>query len=91
MRLSEGADIETRDPQHRRTLLSLAAAYGHEAIVKHLLEKGADMEHKDIEGRKAIWLAMVNGHEDVVKTLLERGADIEPEREPESTFGTNPY
>jgi len=51
---------------------------GHEAIVKQLLEAGADIESKDSEyGRTPLWRATENGHDAIVKQLLEAGADVE--------------
>jgi ankyrin repeat protein len=44
---------------------------GHEAVVKLLLEKGANLESKGLS-----WAARY-GHEAVVKLLLEKGADLE--------------
>jgi hypothetical protein len=56
------------------TLLSYAARYGHEAVVKLLLEKGVDLDSKDISGRTPLSHAARYGHEAVVK-LHEKGAD----------------
>ncbi|KAH8689310.1 hypothetical protein BGW36DRAFT_70072 [Talaromyces proteolyticus] len=61
-----------------RTPLLWAVEGGHEAIVKLLLEKGADLESKDHEyGRTPLSRAAEGGHEAVVKLLLEKGADLE--------------
>jgi ankyrin repeat protein len=49
----------------------------HEAVVKLLLEKGADMEYKSNSGWTPLWRAAEMGHEAVVKLLLEKGADVE--------------
>ena len=54
-----------------------AAQNGNEAVVKLLLEKGADMESKDKDGRTSLSWAAQNGNEAVVKLLLEKGADLE--------------
>lgn len=59
-----------------RTALHCAASQGHEAIVKLLLENGADVMVNDNAGRTALSLAAGNGHEAVVKLLLENGAGI---------------
>ena len=43
--------------------LSLAAKNEHEVVVKLLLEKGAELDSKDIRGRTPLSWAAVNGHE----------------------------
>ncbi|RMZ87413.1 hypothetical protein DV736_g5365, partial [Chaetothyriales sp. CBS 134916] len=57
-----------------QTPLLWVAANGHEAVVKLLLEKGAELETKDIWGRTPLSRGAANGHEAVVKLLLEKGA-----------------
>ena len=69
-------NIDPKD-SYRRTPLSWAAENGHEAVVKLLLEKGADLESRDSTGRTPLSRAAENGHEAVVKLLLEKGADLE--------------
>ncbi|RYP70251.1 hypothetical protein DL771_005554 [Monosporascus sp. 5C6A] len=60
-----------------QTRLSWAAKDGDEAVVRLLLEKGADLESKDKEfGQTPLSLAATNGHEVVVRLLLEKGADL---------------
>ncbi|KAL6814616.1 hypothetical protein V8C40DRAFT_107231 [Trichoderma camerunense] len=59
-----------------KTALLCAASQGHEAMVRLLLENGADVTASDNAGRTALSLAASNGHEAVVKLLLDNGADI---------------
>ncbi|KAH7176990.1 hypothetical protein EDB81DRAFT_940795 [Dactylonectria macrodidyma] len=55
-----------------------ASPQSHEAIVKMLLEEGADVEAKKTDcGRTPLLLATNAGNETIVKLLLEHGADIE--------------
>jgi hypothetical protein len=61
--------------------LPRAAANGHEAVVKLLLEKGAELEAKGDSGRTPLSWATENGHEAVVKLLLEKGAELEAKGE----------
>jgi ankyrin repeat protein len=44
--LERHAKLESKD-KNGRTPLSLAATNGHEAVLKLLLEKGAELESKD--------------------------------------------
>ena len=50
--------------------------FGREAIVRLLLEYGADVKTKEKKGRgwTALMFAAVFGHEAVVRLLLERGS-----------------
>ena len=50
---------------------------GREAMVRLLLEAGADKEAKDDDGLTPLGWAAWIGHEAVVRLLLERGADTE--------------
>ncbi|RYP44940.1 hypothetical protein DL768_008646 [Monosporascus sp. mg162] len=73
--LPRGEDVDSNDSE-LRTPLSVAAEYGHEAVVKVLLEKGAGIKSRNDLGHTPLSLAARKGHEAVVKVLLEKGADI---------------
>ena len=48
---------------------------GREAVVKLLVEKGAEIESKDSYGRTPLWWAAEKGHKVVVKLLVEKDAE----------------
>ena len=51
----------------------MAAAKGHEAVVKLLLDVGnVDIESRNISGQTPLSLAATNGHAAVVQLLLEK-------------------
>ena len=58
-----------------RTPLSYATERGDEAVVKLLLEKGAELETKDKYYSTPLLWAASNSHKAVVKLLLEKGAE----------------
>jgi len=60
-----------------RTPLSWAAQKEHKAVIKLLLEKGADMTAADKFGWKPLLWASRKGHLEVIKLLLKKGAHIE--------------
>ncbi|EAL85341.1 ankyrin repeat domain-containing protein [Aspergillus fumigatus Af293] len=59
-----------------RTALYWASSKGHEAVVRLLIERGANVRVKDKLGLTALYQASSSGHEAVVKLLLEHGADV---------------
>jgi len=61
--------------------LILASANGHETVVKVLLEKGAEVDHRNNFGPTALIEASANGREAIVKMLLEKGANVNLQRE----------
>ncbi|KAE9372834.1 ankyrin [Stipitochalara longipes BDJ] len=56
--------------------LSCAAVRGHKGTVRLLLDKGAELEAKDGNGRTPLSWAAEKGHAAVVKLLLDRDADM---------------
>lgn len=77
--LVECIDAVFRDRLKKRTPLHLAAAKGHEAVARLLLDKGVDVESKDIFNQTHLSIATRNGHESIVNLLLEKRADVESE------------
>jgi hypothetical protein len=56
--------------------LLAAARKGDAAVVKSLLDKGADVNAKSPYGSTPLFFACDRGHVEVAKLLIERGADV---------------
>jgi len=78
----EGVDPDSKN-ESGETALLWAVRYGHEAVVKLLLDsdKAQDGDSKDRLGGTALSHASENGHEAVVKLLLasDKVQDVEAE------------
>lgn len=73
--LNSGANIESRN--NKMTPLLIAAYNGYLAIVRLLLERGANINARDRDEMTPLIWAVYNGYLAVVKLLLDRGANIE--------------
>jgi ankyrin repeat protein/flagellar basal body-associated protein FliL len=73
----EQAVVSRRDPLATEKLLS-AAKYGSGDIetIKLLLENGANVKAKDVNGNTALAFASREGHSDAIRYLLDKGAEI---------------
>ena len=58
------------------TLLYSAARDGHEAVVRALVEAGADFNKAKNDRTTPLFVAAVNCHEAVVRVLIEAGVDV---------------
>lgn len=74
--LEEGADIEERGVDES-TPLYVACYFAHEAVVRLLIERGADVTAKigDGPGDTPLFVAVGLNHAGVVRLLLESGVD----------------
>ncbi len=70
-------DVEAKDGAIGFTCLLIAAQYGHLAVCRLLLDKGALLEAKDGGGRTPLHRAACGGNVEVVRLLCDRGADVE--------------
>lgn len=81
-----GSDSPDPEDSYGRTPLSWAAESGREAVVKLLLDKGAELETKSNTGWTPLSWAAWSGHEAVVKLLLDTGmVDVNAKDEDSST------
>ncbi|RSL38004.1 hypothetical protein CEP53_015273, partial [Fusarium sp. AF-6] len=67
-----GQEQNAKDNTHLR-----AATNGREAVMRLLLDRGAEIEAKDQRGQTPLVLATSNGDKATVQLLLDRGAEIE--------------
>jgi ankyrin repeat protein len=65
--------------------LHIAANRGFANIVTHLLENGAKVDRKDLNGRTALHHAAFHNHKDVANTLVDNGASLSVEDDIGST------
>ncbi|CAD5123429.1 DgyrCDS11779 [Dimorphilus gyrociliatus] len=74
-------DVDAQTESNHDTALTLACAGGHSELVKLLLQRGANIEHKDKKGFTPLILAATAGHAEVVDILNNHGADMEAQSE----------
>ncbi|UKZ97213.1 uncharacterized protein TrAFT101_011977 [Trichoderma asperellum] len=58
------------------TGLQIASSFGLHQTVEVLLDRGSEIDTKDLSGWTALHYAAVNGHEVTAEVLLARGADV---------------
>jgi ankyrin repeat protein len=66
-------DINSRD-RNGRTALMLAVIYRHEALVRELLERGADPNSADAQGRTPLSVAQEQNQRGMAALLRQAGA-----------------
>ncbi len=74
--ISEGTDVNARNPLSGDLMLPAAALMGHTEIITFLLDKGADINARNRDGNTALHTAAFLGRADAVELLLERGIDV---------------
>lgn len=70
-----GASIFTSDPQKRNPLY-IASGLGNKNIVEYLIQKGADVNSKNLKGDTALLKACQERKIENVKLLVQNGADV---------------
>ncbi len=72
--LDKDSDAANARDTYGVSLIYLAAAKGDLALVKLLIERGADVNKTSDAGNAPIMVAAANGHVETIKLLLEHGA-----------------
>ena len=70
-----GTDVNVLEPSRKSTPLITAAALGEPDAAKILIEAGADINRKNLDGSTPLHIAAFFCEVDLVKYLLENGAD----------------
>ncbi|MEZ4388857.1 MAG: ankyrin repeat domain-containing protein [Candidatus Krumholzibacteriia bacterium] len=74
--LAGGADVDAADPEHYgATALMIAAGNGDVALVRRLLDAGANVDLGDANGDTALNWAAYSGQVEAARLLLDAGAD----------------
>ncbi|KAJ5902932.1 hypothetical protein N7495_003460 [Penicillium taxi] len=63
--------------RHEYTALNRASTVGEQEIVEFLIEKGANIEAADVDGKTPLHNASISGFQNIVGFLIEKGANIE--------------
>ena len=74
--LKQGADVNTKDPEHEITALIYAAESGYLEVVRLLLDHGAEIHARDWASRTALICA--GGYPEIEALLKQRGAEEAP-------------
>ena len=77
--LDKGVDVDEDDSSWGswgETPLQLAARYSHNEIVELLIDNGADVNAKDVNGNTPLHLAALFGRKEVIELLIANGAAV---------------
>ena len=79
--IRQGVDVNSVDEEHM-TPLMYAVKEHNNALAKHLIKKGADVnantagKQQMVQGETALMMAAKNGFIDVIQTLIDAGANV---------------
>lgn len=75
--VSNGANVDYRNPATGLSALAAAAAEGHSNIIRYLVKIGkADVNLTDLSGRTPVFYAVEHNKTDALRTLLSLGANV---------------
>lgn len=73
--IKDGVDVDIADKQNVTALFMAAKECGTSQILKALVQAGADVNHRNLDGITPLGAAAFHGIEDNAETLLSLGAD----------------
>ena len=82
--IARGADVNVKEPVQNQTALMWAASQRHPAVVKALVEHGADLRARTRKGFTALHFAAREGDIESARLLLAAGLDVNIASQPES-------
>lgn len=74
--IKAGSDLNVLESSRKSTPLITAAALGKTEATKILIEAGADLNYKNIDGSTALCTATIFGNTEVAKILIDAGTDL---------------
>ena len=89
MLMARGADVNAKEPVQNQTALMWAASGHHPAVVRALVERGADLRARTKKGFTALHFAAREGDIESARLLLAAGVDVNmpSQPEPQTTAG----
>jgi ankyrin repeat protein len=86
---SRDPDLDAAQKDDGCTALEIAATYGHDDIVKFLLDRDADVNKKDFEGWTPLHASAAKGHMGICLLLCGAGADLSIKNYDDELIDTN--
>jgi ankyrin repeat protein len=87
--LAAGANVNTKGPDARTVLLGSLGNFSYDnwRMIEFLVEHGADVHARDLQGTSALEYAVGTGNAKVITLLLDRGAGRLPAGNDEAALG----
>jgi len=73
--LEKGININQKDTHEGKTALIYACEYGHQKIIKLLIDYGSNINEKDKNGENALIIAFKYGYLEIVKLLIQNSTN----------------
>ena len=75
-RVTTPGEANAKRPDNNKSILMYAVWVGNEPAVRHLIDRGADVNAKDSQGVTALLLAIFKDHTAIATLLIRSGADV---------------